>query len=92
MTEYQPTPQTPEQVADGLRNAMKQAKEDGVFTMNKAKFVYVTRTICPKTGIHYMDAIDENGIHWMAQMEIGVEKWITYKKIWYKDPQQPFDL
>ena len=31
MTEYQPTPQTPEQVADGLRNAMKQAKKDGVF-------------------------------------------------------------
>ena len=31
MTEFQPTPQTPEQVADGLRDAMKQAKEDGVF-------------------------------------------------------------
>ena len=31
MTEFQPTPQTPEQVADGLRNAMKQAKKDGVF-------------------------------------------------------------
>ena len=28
---FQPTPQTPEQVADGLRAAMKQAKEDGVF-------------------------------------------------------------
>jgi hypothetical protein len=31
MTEYQPTPQTPEQVADGLRNAFRQAKKDGVF-------------------------------------------------------------
>jgi hypothetical protein len=31
MTEYQPTPQTPEQVNEGLRNAMKQAKEDGLF-------------------------------------------------------------
>jgi hypothetical protein len=29
--DFQPTPQTPEQVADGLRAAMKQAKEDGVF-------------------------------------------------------------
>ena len=29
--EYQPTPQTPEQVEQGLRDAMKQAKEDGVF-------------------------------------------------------------
>jgi len=35
MTEYQPIPQTPEQVADGLRNAMKQAKEDGVFDYDK---------------------------------------------------------
>jgi hypothetical protein len=31
MTEYQPTPQTPEQVNEGLSNAMKQAKEDGLF-------------------------------------------------------------
>ena len=32
MNEYQPTPQTPEEVDAGLRDAMKQAKEDGVFT------------------------------------------------------------
>ena len=31
MTDWQPEPQNPEQVADGLRNAMRQAKEDGVF-------------------------------------------------------------
>ena len=30
MTEYQPTPQTPEQVDEGLRNAFRQAKKDGV--------------------------------------------------------------
>jgi hypothetical protein len=30
MTDFQPTPQTPEQVADGLREAFRQAKEDGV--------------------------------------------------------------
>jgi hypothetical protein len=30
MTEFQPTPQTPEQVADGLRNAFRQAMKDGV--------------------------------------------------------------
>jgi hypothetical protein len=29
--EYQPTPQTPEQVDAGLRNAMRKAKKDGVF-------------------------------------------------------------
>jgi hypothetical protein len=58
----------------------------------RVKFKTITRTICPKTGIHYLDALDENGIHWLAQMETDVEKWITYKEIWYKDPQQPFDL
>ena len=30
MTEFQPKPQTPEQVADGLRDAMRQAIKDGV--------------------------------------------------------------
>jgi len=30
MTEFQPKPQTPEQVADGLRNAFRQAMKDGV--------------------------------------------------------------
>jgi hypothetical protein len=58
----------------------------------KVKFTQVSRVICPKTGIHYLDAIDENGIHWVAQQEIGVERWITYKEVWKKDPQQPLDL
>jgi hypothetical protein len=58
----------------------------------RVKFKTITRTICPKTGIHYLDAVDKNGIHWMAQMETDAEKWITYKEIWYKDPQQPLDL
>ena len=30
MTDFQPTPQTPEQVDEGLRNAFRQAKKDGV--------------------------------------------------------------
>ena len=59
---------------------------------NKIKFTQVSRVIDPKTRIHYLDAIDENGIHWVAQQEIGVERWITYKEVWKKDPQQPFDL
>jgi hypothetical protein len=58
----------------------------------KVKFTQVSRVICPKTGVHYLDAIDENGIHWVAQQEIGVERWITYKEVWKKDPQQPLDL
>jgi len=30
MTDFQPTPQTPEQVDEGLRNAFRQAIKDGV--------------------------------------------------------------
>lgn len=64
-----------------------------VFEMTeRVKFTQVSRVICPKTGIHYLDAIDVNGIHWLAQMETDVEKWITYKEFWYQDPQQPLDL
>ena len=31
VNEWKPKPQTPEQVEQGLKDAMKQAKEDGVF-------------------------------------------------------------
>ena len=58
----------------------------------RVKFIYITRVIDPKTRIHYLNAVDENGQHWMAEMETGVERWITYKRVWYKDPQQPYDL
>jgi hypothetical protein len=44
------------------------------------------------TGIHYLDGVDEYGNHWMAQMETNVERWITYKEVWYQDPQQPIKL
>ena len=35
---FEPTPQTPEQVEQGLRDAMKQAKEDGVFDEPKTLY------------------------------------------------------
>ena len=35
MTEFYPKKQTPEQVDEGLRDAMKQAKEDGVFDLGE---------------------------------------------------------
>jgi hypothetical protein len=38
--EYQPTSQTPEQVEQGLRDAMKKAKEDGVFDEPKPKTLH----------------------------------------------------
>ena len=58
----------------------------------RVKFAQVSRTICPRTGVHYLDAIDTNGFHWTAQQETGVEKWITWKEMWKKDTQQPLDL
>ena len=56
---------------------------------SKVKFVSVTRVIDPKTRIHYLDAIDENGEHYMAQMDHKTEPHLCYIKVWYKDPQQP---
>jgi hypothetical protein len=59
---------------------------------DKVKFTTITRTIDAKTRIHYLDAIDENGIHWMAQMEHMSEPHLCFKIVWRKDPQQPYDL
>jgi hypothetical protein len=59
---------------------------------NKVKFEQVTRVICPKTGIHYLDAVDQYGQHYTAQQETGVEKWITWKEMWKKDNSLPLDL
>ena len=58
----------------------------------RVKFTHITRTICPRTGIHYLDAIDENGQHWVAQMSHGIEPWLIYTETWKKDPQQPINL
>jgi hypothetical protein len=58
----------------------------------RVKFKTITRVIDQKTNIHYLDAVDENGYHWTAQMQTGVERWIIYKEVWKKDPQQPYDL
>jgi hypothetical protein len=57
--------------------------------MITVKFVSVTRTIDPKTGIHYLDAVDAYGFHWMAQMDHKTEPHLCYIKVWYQDPQQP---
>jgi hypothetical protein len=59
---------------------------------NKVKFTQVSRVICPKTGIHYLDAVCTNGFHYSAQQTTGVEKWITWKEMWKKDHSQPLDL
>lgn len=68
-------------------------KETEQLTMVKrVKFVSVTRTIDDRNGIHYLDAVDEDGQHWEAEMSSRIEKWMVYTKVWRKDPQQPLDL
>ena len=56
--------------------------------MEKVKFVTVTRTIDPKSGIHYLDAIGEDGFHYMAQMRTDVENWIVSSRVWYKEEER----
>lgn len=59
--------------------------------MAQVRFTSVTRTIDPKTRIHYLDAIDDQGNHWVAEMEHETERWLIYSRLWHKDPQQPND-
>ena len=59
--------------------------------LERVKFVHVTRTIDPKTRIHYLDAIDSNGQHWMAEMSHQVEQWLVFTREWRKDTQLPYD-
>jgi hypothetical protein len=60
--------------------------------MKRAIFTHITRVIDPKTRIHYLDAIDENGQHWRAEMSPKIEPWLVYTQTWRKDLQQPYDL
>ena len=60
--------------------------------MTNLKFTQVSRVICPKSGIHYVDATDEYGNHWMAEMQHNTELDLCYDRVWYQDPQQPVKL
>lgn len=53
-----------------------------------ARFVHITRAIDSKTGVHYLDAIDDEGRHWQAQMSHRLESWICYTETWRLYPQQ----
>ena len=53
-----------------------------------AKFAHVARVIDPKTQIHYLDAIDDQGRHWSAVMAPNIEPWLVYTKTWKLDPQR----
>lgn len=54
------------------------------------KFIQVSRVICPKTNIHYLDAISEDGRHYTAQMSPNIEKWLVFTQGWKPCPQQPY--
>jgi hypothetical protein len=58
--------------------------------VGQVKLKSIARTICPRTGIHYLDAVDKDGQHWVAEMSPHIEKWLCYTKHWQKAPQQPF--
>ena len=58
--------------------------------MEKVKFTQISRTICPFTGKHFLDAITDDGEHYVAEMRTDTEKWICYSKLWTKDSQQPY--
>jgi len=45
MTDFQPKPQTNEEVANGLRDAFIQAKEDGIFDWGAAQ-IHQPKVIC----------------------------------------------
>ena len=64
---FEPTPQTPEQVEQGLRDAMKQAKEDGVFDEPKPETLLKT----------FYDAIHKSDRHMLVDdfCEV-VEEWL----------------
>lgn len=58
--------------------------------MEKVKFTQISRTICPKTGVHYLDAISDEGVHYVAEMRTDVEKWIVFSSQWKKSGQMPY--
>lgn len=57
--------------------------------MEKVKFASITRTIDPRTRLRYLDAIDEDGQHWTAEMSHKEEPWLIFTENWKLSKQQP---
>lgn len=66
-------------------------KEQFVDYKMECKFVYVTRTIDPESLCHYLDAIDNQGRHWTAEMSHQEEKWIVFTKPWKISSRHLYD-
>ena len=76
---FEPTPQTPEQVEQGLRDAMKQAKEDGVFEKPKPETLYKT----------FYDAIHKSDRHMLVDYLVNdIEKWLPDEF----DPNEAYEI
>lgn len=58
--------------------------------MEKVKFTQILRTICPKTGLHYLDGISQDGEYYTAIMSPHEENWLVYVSQWKKSGQMPF--
>jgi hypothetical protein len=58
--------------------------------MEKIKFIYINRTICLKTQLHYLDGISEDGEYYTAVMSPHEEKWLVYVSQWKKSGQIPY--
>ena len=54
MSEWEPTPQTPEQVADGLKEAFREAVKQGVVSSTKSQTLYDV------IAQWYLDSVTDN--------------------------------
>lgn len=50
--------------------------------MTQTRLIHITRAIDPLTRIHYLDALDAQGRHWVAQMSPHEEPWLVYTDNW----------
>ena len=91
---FQPKPQSPEEVAEGLRDAMRQAKKDGVFddeptkpmdeVMDRLEDKYKQAEDTPKTLYNIIDRwwSDIFGIHLDWDIETSIEDLCDRIQFW----------
>ena len=84
---FEPTPQTPEQVEQGLRDAMKQAKEDGVFDEPKPKTLYdLIGNWWDNVFVLHNACNNETAIDYLVN---DIEKWLPDDEF---DPNEPYEI
>jgi hypothetical protein len=79
---FEPTPQTPEQVEQGLRDAMKKAKEDGVFDEPKTETLHeIILKWCDDDNQPTCDVLVDMIEEWLPD-EIYIEFSGAYERGW----------